>query len=316
MPEPTVHTTRHTVDVSAPVDAVYPIIADVTRWPYTFAPTVHVDLIEREADGPQHRERLRLWATANGVVRSWVSRRTLTPAEGRITFRQEVSAAPVASMGGEWRLEPIDGGTRVVLLHDYSVVDEDPDAAEWVARAVEHNSTAELAALRAAAESAEDGTLLSFADEVYVAAPAQDVYDFLYHADRWRERLPHVARVELTEDEPGVQILEMDTVAPDDSVHTTRSVRVCFPADRIVYKQTVLPPLLAAHTGTWTLRPDRDGVVATSHHTVVLRPDRVTALLGDSATLADARDLVRRSLGTNSRRTLEQARRHLQPVAD
>ncbi|MEU4338504.1 aromatase/cyclase [Micromonospora lupini] len=317
MPEPEVHITRHSIDVDAPVDAVYPIIADVTRWPYTFGPTVHVDLLERHADGPQQTERLRLWAIANGLVRSWTSRRTLIPAAGRVVFRQEVSAAPVASMGGEWQLEALDGGrTRVLLLHDFTVVDDEPDAAAWVERAVDANSTAELGALRAAARSANAGTRLSFEDSVSVPAPAADVYDFLYRADRWVERLPHVARVDLSEDEPNVQTLEMDTLAPDGAVHTTRSIRVGFPAERIVYKQTTLPPLLAAHTGVWTLRPEGDGVTVTSHHTVVLRPERIEELLGPGATLAGARELVQHNLSTNSVRTLEQARLHLQPVSD
>ncbi|MFY1583632.1 aromatase/cyclase [Micromonospora sp. WMMD734] len=317
MPEPKVHTTRHSIDVNAPVDAVYPIIADVTRWPYTFGPTVHVDLLERHTEGPEQTERLRLWATANDVVRSWTSRRTLYPATGRVAFRQEVSAAPVASMGGEWQLETLDGGrTRVVLLHDFTVVDDEPGAAAWVKRAVDANSTAELAALRAAARSANARTLLSFEDSVRVPAPASDVYDFLYRADRWVERLPHVARVELAEDEPNVQTLEMDTVAPDGAVHTTKSVRVAFPAERIVYKQTTLPPLLAAHAGVWTLRPEGDGVTVTSHHAVVLRPERIEELLGPGATLAATRELVQHNLSTNSIRTLEQARLHLQPVSD
>ncbi|SDT78887.1 aromatase/cyclase [Actinoplanes derwentensis] len=317
MPEAAVHHTRHSIDVEASADAVYPIIADVTRWPYTFGPTIHVDLLEHHADGPERTERLRLWATANGVVRSWTSRRTLTPAAGRIVFRQEVSAAPVASMGGEWRLEPLgDGRTRVILLHDFTVAGEDPGAAAWVEKAVDANSTVELAALRAAALPAAAGTRLSFEDSVHVPAPPGDVYEFLYRADRWNERLPHVARVELTEDDPDVQTLEMDTIAPDGSVHTTKSVRVGFPTSRIVYKQTTLPPLLAAHTGAWTLRADGDGVTVTSQHTVVLRPERIEPLLGAAATLADARALVQRNLSTNSTRTLQQARQYLQPVSD
>ena len=55
------------------------------------------------------------------------------------------------------------------------------------------------------------------------------------------ERLPHVARVVLTEDTPGLQFLEMDTRTKDGSTHTTKSVRVCFPDTRIAYKQITLP---------------------------------------------------------------------------
>ncbi|RMB82959.1 aromatase/cyclase [Streptomyces shenzhenensis] len=306
MSESDVIRTRHTIDVAAEPKAVYELIAAAEDWPHIFPPTVHV----AKLDGDSRSERLRIWAFANGEVRSWTSRRELDPSSLRVAFRQEVSSAPVAAMGGEWIIKAAPGGSSVVLLHDFTVVDDDSTAREWVERAVDTNSGSELAALKTAAESlaAEPRALLSFADFVDISGPQQEVYDFLWRADLWKERLPHVSRLVLTEPGEDLQTVEMDTRTADGSVHTTKSVRVGFGPDRLVYKQIQVPPLMTAHTGRWTIEPTERGVRATSQHTVVLRTDRVQELLGPDATIDTARDLVRSALGKNSTATLTLAK--------
>ncbi|MFJ5310109.1 aromatase/cyclase [Streptomyces sp. NPDC088350] len=313
MPDSGIVKTRHAIDVAADPKAVYELIATAENWPHVFPPTVHVERL----GGDSRSERLKIWAFANGEVRSWTSRRELDRTALRVTFRQEVSSAPVASMGGEWVVEAGPGGSSVMLLHDFAVVDDDPAAREWVQRAVDTNSEAELAALKSAAESlsAEPRALLSFADHVDIAGPAEAVYDFLWRADLWEERLPHVSRLVLTEPDDDLQTVEMDTRSADGSVHTTKSVRVGFGPNRLVYKQTRVPPLMSAHTGRWVVEPTENGVRASSHHAVVLRTDRVRDLLGVAATLDSARDLVRNALGGNSTATLTLAKQAAERAA-
>ncbi|MFI9255715.1 aromatase/cyclase [Streptomyces sp. NPDC053069] len=315
------HVTEHTITVAASPDAVYALVADVGAWPQVFGPTVHVEVLEEEDTQDTHHQVLRIWAIANEQVRTWTSRRTLDPAARVITFRQTVPAAPVAAMGGTWRIEPVDDGTtRVVLLHDYRAIGGDPAAEELIERAVDRNSVAELAALKNAAELGDAGAELqfTFSDSVTVAGAAGDVYAFLDRADRWPERLPHVARLGLTEDEPGIQHIDMDTRSPDGSLHNTTSVRVCFEDRRqIVYKQLRVPVAMRVHTGRWTIEPsgDDDGTLTvTSWHTVVLDPAGVSSTLGPQATLAEARALVRKALGTNSSTTLRHAKKFAEEV--
>ncbi|MCM3882379.1 aromatase/cyclase [Frankia sp. R82] len=307
MSEPGIHRTRHAVGVAAPPDLVYQLVADTSGWPHTFSPTVHV----RRLDGDDRTELLQIWAFAGDEVRTWTSRRHLDPQARRVRFRQEVTSPPVTALGGEWQIDGDGaGGTEVVFHHDFSVRDDDPAHVAWVHATIERNTGAELDALRAAAErgAARDDLILSFTDAVSVRGPVRDVYDFIYRADAWEQRLPHVARMAFTEDTPGIQTIDMDTRAADGTVHTTRSVRVCFP-DSIVYKQTTVPPIMSAHTGRWEFRQD-DGVVhVSSQHTVVLRPEKVTELLGPEATVARARDAVRATLGANSRATLTLAKK-------
>jgi aromatase len=309
MSQPVTHETEHEIIIDAPADAVYDFVADVRQWPRVFPPTVHV---ERHEQGPD-QERIQIWATANGEAKTWTSRRVLDPGRRRIEFRQEVSQAPVGAMGGAWSIEPVSRRRcRVRLSHDYRAVDHDPDKLAWIDRAVDRNSEAELQALKAnvALATRRADLVLSFEDRVHVDGSAKDVYDFINEARLWKDRLPHVAAVSLTEESPGLQVLEMDTLTRDGSRHTTRSVRVCFPDTKIVYKQTVLPALMTLHTGYWLFEDTGDGVLATSQHTVVLNEANITAVLGDDADVDQARTFVRDALSGNSLATLGHARDH------
>ncbi|MEE1790014.1 aromatase/cyclase [Streptomyces sp. BE308] len=301
---------EHEITVDAAAADIYRLIAEVENWPRIFPPTVYVDQVERG----ERTERIRIWATANGEAKQWTSRRTLDPEGLRITFRQEVSTPPVAAMGGTWIIEPLgDSRSRVRLLHDYRAVDDDPGSLDWIDKAVDRNSRSELAALKANVElvTGTEELTLSFEDSVRVEGPAKDVYDFINEADQWKSRLPHVAEVDLREDEPGLQVLRMDTLTKDGSSHTTESVRVCFPHHRIAYKQTTLPALMTLHTGYWQLTDNGDGsTTATSQHTVVINTENITRILGADAGVAEARSFVRNALGTNSSATLGHAKRY------
>lgn len=301
---------EHQITVRAPAAEVYRLIADVENWPRIFPPTVHVDQIESSGS----EERIRIWASANGDAKHWTSRRVLDPGALRIEFRQEISTPPVAAMGGTWLIETVsDAECRVRLLHDYRAVDDDADNLAWIDQAVDRNSRSELAALKSnvelAAEVADD-LLLSFEDSVRIDGSVKDVFDFLNEAQLWTERLPHVGRVSLEETTPGLQILEMDTRTKDGSTHTTKSVRVCFPHNRIVYKQVTLPALMTLHTGYWQLAEEEKGVLATSQHTVVVNMANIASILGDDAGLSQAREFIRNALSGNSRATLGLAKEY------
>lgn len=300
---------EHEITVAAPAAQVYDLIAQVENWPRLFPPTVYVDHVDKG----DTEERIRIWATANGEIKNWTSRRRLDRERLRIEFRQEVSSPPVAAMGGTWIIEPLTADTsRVRLLHDYRAVDDDPEKLAWIDRAVDRNSTAELAALKSNAElvAGEQDVLLSFEDTVEIDGAAKDVYDFLNEANLWKERLPHVAEVRLTEETPGLQVLRMDTRTKDGSTHTTESVRVCFPHHKIVYKQLVLPALMNLHTGYWLLTEHDGGVTATSQHTVIINTDNIAKVLGEDADLDRARTFVRTALSGNSSATLGHAKEY------
>jgi aromatase len=301
---------EHEITVAADAAEVFRLIAEVENWPRIFPPSVYVDRVEQHGN----TERIRIWATANGEPKNWTSRRELDPEALRITFWQEVSAPPVAEMSGTWIAERLpDGGTRLRLLHTYRAVDDDQAGLEWIDQAVDRNSRSELASLKATTESLTSRPELtfSFVDSVRVNGSGKDLYDFINEADRWTERLPHVADVRLTEDTPGLQVLRMDTLTKDGSKHTTESVRVCFPHHRIAYKQTTLPALMSLHTGYWLFEEDADGVTtASSQHTVTINSANITGIIGPDAGIDEARAFIREALGTNSRATLGRAKQY------
>lgn len=307
MSQPGHRAVEHEVKVQAPVEVVYQLIADVANWPQIFPPSVHVEYLERSGS----QERIQIWATANGEAKTWISRRELDPAARRIEFRQERSTPPVGAMGGIWIIEPIsDGESHVRLRHDYRAVDDDPAKIAWIDRAVDRNSQSELAALKTNAEltSRSAELLLTFTDSVRIDGSAKDVYDFINEAQHWSERLPHVARVSLQEDTPGLQLLEMDTRTKDGSVHSTKSVRVTFPHERIAYKQIQVPALMTMHIGLWTFEKTDDGITATSRHTVAINEANIASVLGADAGVEEACTFVRNALSANSLTTLRHAR--------
>src|SRR5437879_3177668 len=136
---------EHEITVAAPAESVYRLISEVQNWPQIFPPSIFVEHLERG----DRQERIQIWATANGEPKTWISRRVRGPGTLRIEFRQEVSAPPVAEMGGTWIIEPAGADSaRIRLLHDYRAVGDDPGSLEWIDQAVDRNSRSELASLR------------------------------------------------------------------------------------------------------------------------------------------------------------------------
>ena len=300
-----VERTVHSTSIPAPTALVYELIADVANWPVIFAPTVHVEHLERSPS----EELFQVWALVDGMVKSWITRRTMDPIRREITFEQQVTQPPVASMGGSWRFlaEP-GGGTTVQLYHHFSAVEDDPEALDWIRRALDSNSGSELEGLRKAASAGDAADLqMRFSDEVRIDAPVELAYRFIDEADRWPSRLPHVEDMRFTVDEAGVQYMTMESVAPDGSRHTTSSVRIRRP-DSIVYKQIGLPALLTCHTGRWTFSSADEGSLVRSERTVAIDPDAVERVLGAGTTMADAWTFARTALGDHSMTTLRHAK--------
>ncbi|MBW5483878.1 cyclase [Streptomyces bambusae] len=284
-PDGQLHRTSHQVEAEAPADIVYGLLADAERWPLIFPPTVHVHRTDGHAGpgssgGGRGTERLAIWATANGTLKHWTSRRTLDPVARRIDFRQEVPAPPLRSMGGSWTVRELGPARcRITLLHDFSVAGDRPEDVAWVLRATDTNSTAELGRLArlAARPRRLDGMLFAFADSLRIEAegigargvagggPALDGSD---HARLWPGR-------------------EAVAVRPPDS-------------GRLVFKVPEPDVPLAVHTGSWTAAADGpDALTVTVRQQVVLRPE---------ADVPRIRQHVREDLGRGARAALTRFR--------
>ncbi|MEU5384422.1 aromatase/cyclase [Kitasatospora cineracea] len=307
MADARVHHMIHEVVAAAPAGVVYGLIADATRWPLFFPPCVHVEQLD--FDGT--RERLRMWVTAGEEIKSWVSSRYLDVERLQVEFTMDLPAAPAESMVGIWAVEPLgDSSCRVTLEHAFTVAGDDPAAAAWVEAATVANSSSQLDRLADIAErwARLDDLVWSFEDVVHVNAPAELVFDFLYRVENWPAGLPHVNRIDLAEDAPGVQRVSMGSLSLDGGAHSTESVRICFPgAQRIVYKQTHTSPLMAAHSGEWSIEPDESGVNLISRHDVLLREEAIEQVLGRGADALDAGRHLGEALGQASLTVLRHA---------
>ena len=181
---------RHATEVDASPAAVYELVTNVELWPVVFGPTVHTRLLARSTEG----DRFEIWATvSNGAVNTWRSRREFDAAAGRVTFRQDHDNPLFGLMGGGWTCTPLAGGrTKVVLEHRYTPPPDQAGARQRIERELDHNSSAELEALRtvAALPGGADRWLLTFTESTALAGTEDAARELIWDAARWPERLP------------------------------------------------------------------------------------------------------------------------------
>ncbi len=302
-----IHAAEFSTTAAGPAEVAFGIMLKAERWPQLFSTIVHTDFALRE----EGKDEVRVWGMqGENAVRAWTTRRVIDHEGMRIAFTNEPAIAPMTVMGGEWSFSPQpDGTTKINIRHEFGLPDNTKVPAGRIIQELERHSKIQLEQLRQATErSAElDDLILDFEDPLYVGGAAEDAWKMLYEADKWPERLAHVAKLTMTEEVAGIQFFDMDTTTSDGRPHTTRSVRVCLPYSVIVYKQLQPPPLLSVHTGHWRFTPTREGVIVGARHTVTINPERLD-VLGAGATVEDARRYLRKVLSTNSMGNLRLAK--------
>ncbi|MEV4412208.1 SRPBCC family protein [Catellatospora sp. NPDC049609] len=299
-----VYTETQRAEVAASAEVAFEIVNDLRNWPQFFPDGVHA---EPDPDGGQ----VRWWALEGEGVRQWTTRRTVDRQHLRVVTEQTDCAAPLQSVRSEWTFTP--QGQHACEAELIVTVTAAPGAEGADAAAAQLDGSAALVEkVKGLAEQWDEleQLVIEFEDPLFIAGQPQQIYEFLYAADKWPERVPHVTALKMTEEQPGVQFFDMDTVTPEGRAHTTRSVRICLP-HKIIYKQIGLPKLLDAHTGHWHFEQTPEGVTVTARHTATIKPSALN-LLGDGTTVADARRYLRRVLSTNSLQTL----RHAQAYAE
>lgn len=302
----------HETTVNAPAEKIYRFVVEDANWPQILAPVVHI--ARKQMKGP--RQQLRVWAARNGAVTESTYLRVLDPTAFRIEFRQQNPVPPVAELKGLWDIEPVgEGRSRVRLSYDLRILEQDVRSKDAIREELHSECQAALDALRYTLElssGARYDRLLTFDDSVTIEGSAKEVYDFLKDADQWPGLLPHVTKVVLSEESPGVQILQIESLADNGSTRHATSARVCFSDEKIVYKQLTLPPVMTAHLGHWVLNEKASGVTATSHQTVLLDEAGIAALMGPDPDLDEARQRVFSTLSADVRAILRCAKEHVE----
>ncbi|MEU0074319.1 SRPBCC family protein [Streptomyces sp. NPDC006332] len=284
---------QHAVSVAAPAQLVFDLVAGLQNWAQFHGPSIHAEPLGRRDDGTE--EFRHWWVIDDRTVRTWRARWRFDRTSLRISYEFDPAEPAAAGQRGEWTFRELSAASTEVRVEQETLGDErDAALADRELREL-------LSCVTDAAERHEErqDLVVDFEDPLFVAGAIDDAYAYLYEADKWPERIPHVSRLVLEESVPHIQFFDMDTTTPDGSAHTTRSVRVCLPGDKIVYKQIHLPKLLTGHTGHWKFTPTREGFVLGARHTATIKPSAL-AILGEGTSVLDARKYLRRVLSANS----------------
>jgi ribosome-associated toxin RatA of RatAB toxin-antitoxin module len=95
----------------APVATIYPLAAEVERWPELLPHYRWVRLLERSGN----RKLVDMAASRDGIPVSWQALQTLYPDAPRIEFRHVRGVT--RGMEVAWTFQPLDGGTLVRIEH-------------------------------------------------------------------------------------------------------------------------------------------------------------------------------------------------------
>lgn len=104
--------TRHEAVIKASAESVFALGSDVERWPEMDAAYTWCRVLSRGAEAIvfEMAGRIRGWPAR------WTARQERHPTQRRIVFQH--LAGMTRGMVVEWRIVPVNDGTRVTILHD------------------------------------------------------------------------------------------------------------------------------------------------------------------------------------------------------
>ena len=130
--------TDNAVTINAPLDFVWERMNDVESWPNLFSEYAKAEIVERKDDRTfTFRLTTHPDPEYNGQVWSWVSERTVNP-ETRSTKSRRIETGPFEYMNIDWYFEPVDGGTKMRWVQDFTMKptapNDDQGAEEYLNR--------------------------------------------------------------------------------------------------------------------------------------------------------------------------------------
>jgi len=109
------HTENH-ITIQGPIDRVFELAAEVTRWPEILPHYRWVKLISQDG----RRRVVEMAAHRDGIPVKWVSIQEPIPTEKRILFRH--IGGPTRGMDVEWTMRDNDGLVHVTINHEFKPV--------------------------------------------------------------------------------------------------------------------------------------------------------------------------------------------------
>lgn len=294
--------TNHTIEVECSPEKAFEACLNVDRWVDIFPPCLDSRILEETEES----QTIFLTAKANERVFSWESTREIDRQGRSISFSQSVPSPLVHYMDGHWSIEPKKGRCLIMLSHEFEIkedinglvegVGNKSEALAFMLRAIENNSTRELAALKKALEC--DLWRHEFSESLTIDHSKPAIYQLLSDVTHWPWLLPHCNNIEVLYDDHCYQEFVME-VQVNEKIERIRSVRILHP-DRIEYFQPAPPPALKEHQGRWKLVETENGVEVESWHSVVLNPE-----FWACKDMNEAKEIVENAINANSLGTMK-----------
>jgi len=307
----------HSIVCDAPASAVYDVIADVGRWPQLFESCVSVAVLEARGDS----ELVRIEALQEGVPVAWETMRTYVDSTFTIDFWLVIPMPLLESMSGQWRVIPLDLKRSVLTVTRTfelcAAIDGIRDgiatprqALAFIQRFIAETSESELRAIKSFVE-VEDERRLRLRTTYSLPFPPHEVYGVLANVRRWPELLPHCDSLELIYDDGQNQEFMMGVAGPGGG-DRFRSIRRCnAEAFTISYFQPSPPPILDAHSGSWSVRAGVGGnAKVIVEHDIRVNPERCADRFGEGD-LGKNRSRVREMVLQNGAATIHACREWL-----
>ena len=139
-----VRTDNHIV-IDAPLEEVWRITNDVANWPSLFTEYATAEILEENADTV--RFRLTMHPDEQGRVWSWVSERTVD-ARNRSVKARRVETGPFEFMNIEWYYEPVEGGTKMRWVQEFTMKPGAPANDEQMEQYINNNTKTQMAIIK------------------------------------------------------------------------------------------------------------------------------------------------------------------------
>jgi aromatase len=137
--------TDNYIVIDAPLEEVWRITNDVVNWPTLFTEYATAEILEQKADTV--RFRLTMHPDEQGRVWSWVSERTVDPRTHTVKAHR-VETGPFEFMNIEWYYQPVEGGTKMRWVQEFTMKPGAPANDEQMERYIDNNTKTQMATIK------------------------------------------------------------------------------------------------------------------------------------------------------------------------
>lgn len=147
--------TDNSIFIQAPLATVWDITNDVENWPDLFTEYASAEILERNGNTVVFR--LTMHPDENGKIWSWVSERT-TDEHNLVVKAHRVETGPFQYMNIEWYYEPVEGGTRMRWVQEFTMKPDAPANDEQAEAYINTNTKKQMDIIKERIEKRARGT--------------------------------------------------------------------------------------------------------------------------------------------------------------